>query len=85
MLDVKVDDRGVDFRVCDRGPGIPPNQVRRLFQPFEKAPENPSRASEGIGLGLALSRKLAGKMGGDLLALDTVERGACFILRLPAA
>lgn len=83
MLDVKADKKGVDFRVCDSGPGVPQNQLRRLFQPFEKAPENPSRASEGIGLGLALSRKLAGKMGGDLFALDTGGKGACFILRLP--
>ncbi|MEW5956431.1 MAG: ATP-binding protein [Chloroflexota bacterium] len=53
------------FEVADTGPGIPPDQVKRLFRPFEQAGEV-SRQVEGTGLGLTISRQLVQLMGSDL-------------------
>jgi signal transduction histidine kinase len=64
--------------VEDTGPGIPAAIADQLFQPFVTAGKK-----NGIGLGLALSRKTVLSHGGDLWA-DTAERGARFTLKLPA-
>lgn len=84
-LQVTNEDGCVAFKVCDLGPGIPAGHRRKLFLPFRKAPAAPPNASEGIGLGLALCRKLAHKMRGNLIMEDLDGPGACFILRLPTA
>ena len=60
--------RGVDvaiLRVCDNGPGVPEDDRERVFQAYETAHAIPGRTGS-IGLGLAISRKLARLMGGDL-------------------
>jgi signal transduction histidine kinase len=70
-------------RVRDHGPGIAPDRVRRLFQPFNKSANEAAVSAPGIGLGLALSRRLARSLGGDLLHETPPDGGACFVLRLP--
>jgi signal transduction histidine kinase len=72
----------VVVEVSDGGPGIPPEDRRRLFQPFSRSARDAAGRAPGVGLGLALSRRLARAMGGDL---ELVERnaGACFRLTLP--
>jgi signal transduction histidine kinase len=73
------------LRVCDHGPGISKADRARLFQPFSKSAHQAAHTAPGVGLGLALSRRLARQMGGDLLNADhTVDGGACFQLTLPA-
>lgn len=54
------------FVVSDDGPGIANTELGRLFRPFEQADSTPTRKFGGTGLGLALSRKLARALGGDL-------------------
>ena len=72
-------------RVRDHGPGLSAAERRRLFQPFSKSDRDAANSAPGIGLGLALSRRLARAQGGDL-ALDTTgEGGAVFVLSLPLA
>ncbi|HXP86444.1 MAG TPA: HAMP domain-containing sensor histidine kinase [Bryobacteraceae bacterium] len=71
----------IDVSVEDDGPGIPAAIARQLFQPFVTAGK-----PNGLGLGLALSRKTVLSHGGDLWAEDPAEPsgpGACFRLRLP--
>jgi signal transduction histidine kinase len=70
------------FRVRDRGPGIPREDERRLFRPFSKSAQRAAESAPGVGLGLALCRRLAGQIGGRL---DFVRMpgGACFELTLP--
>jgi len=70
-------------KVRDRGPGIPKKSARRLFQPFSRPAEDAAGSAPGVGLGLALSKKLARAMGGDLNLDPDVKNGSCFVLTLP--
>jgi signal transduction histidine kinase len=58
-------------------------RLRRLFQPFSKSAHEAAHTAPGIGLGLALCRRLSRSMGGDLRLIGRGEHGACFELRLP--
>lgn len=68
------------FEVSDRGPGIDPWEGRRVFSPFYRGRAGAARGS-GVGLGLALCKRWAKEMGGDL----RLEKGpgARFVLGLP--
>lgn len=68
------------IEVADSGIGIRPEQVSALFEPFSQADYSTSRKFGGTGLGLALSRKLARSMGGDLtLARSAPGEGSLFV------
>ena len=69
--------------VRDHGPGITPREVARLFEPFRKSARDAAEGVAGVGLGLALSRRLARQMGGDLVSDPPADGGARFVLRLP--
>jgi signal transduction histidine kinase len=84
-LECAVADAQVRFRVRDTGPGIPADKLERVFEPFVQLDQRLTRTSEGIGLGLAISRDLARGMGGDLSAETTPGAGATFTLTLPSA
>ncbi len=73
-----------EVRVCDRGPGVPPAQRERIFEPFYRLP-GASERSGGVGLGLALVRSIAGRHNGSVHCEDHPGGGACFVLRLPVA
>jgi signal transduction histidine kinase len=75
----------VDVRVRDFGPGATPTERKRLFRLFAKSARAAAGSKPGVGLGLALSRELARKQGGDLSIDDSVTDGACFVLALPQA
>jgi hypothetical protein len=65
------------FQVEDTGIGIKPEQLEKIFQPFEQASENP-RQAEGTGLGLAISRQLIEMMGGKIQVESTLGVGSKF-------
>jgi two-component system phosphate regulon sensor histidine kinase PhoR len=69
--------------VADRGPGIAPRDHRRVFEPFERARDRLSEATEGSGIGLSLVRYIAKVHGGDVSLESAPGRGATFTLRLP--
>jgi len=71
--------------VQDHGPGIAGADRGRLFQPFSKSVHEAASTAPGVGLGLALSRRLARSLHGDLSYCDVEKGGACFRLSLPAA
>jgi signal transduction histidine kinase len=73
----------VEFRVSDHGAGIEPAQVRKLFRPFSKSATQAAQSAPGVGLGLALARRLARQLGGDLRFEPTPGGGATFVLSLP--
>ena len=64
----------LEIFVQDSGVGIPKTQVNRLFQPFAQVDSSTTRRFGGTGLGLALSRRLAQALGGDVL-LEKTEPG----------
>lgn len=77
-------DRHLEIHVRDHGPGIPVVERRRIFRAFHKSAFEAAESQPGVGLGLALSRRLAKSLGGGLECVDSPQ-GACFVLRLPLA
>jgi signal transduction histidine kinase len=68
--------------VRDEGPGVPVDDRARIFERFARGDRS---SAPGFGLGLAIGRELARRMGGELsLAAGGEGRGACFVLSLPA-
>jgi two-component system sensor kinase FixL len=70
-------DDGVEITICDSGPGLSPDIIPRLFEPF--CTSKPT----GAGLGLAISRTIVERHLGTLDYRANLPRGACFTLRLP--
>ena len=71
--------------VRDSGGGIPKEQLEGIFEPFVPVKRTLTSVSEGVGLGLAISRDLARSMGGDLHVRSKVGKGSVFIFELPMA
>ncbi len=74
----------VIVRVVDRGPGIPPAQLERVFEPFYRA-GTPSGGHRGSGLGLAIARGFAEANGGSLHVESLPGQGATFVFEFPFA
>ncbi len=75
----------VAISVRDTGPGIAPEDHKRIFEKFERLDANPFPPREGAGLGLAIARELAQLMKGALEVRSVPGEGARFTLTLPAA
>ena len=84
-IDTRLCETRVDFSVKDHGPGISDKASRQLFRPFSKSVDDAAHSAPGVGLGLALSERLARKIGGTLRLEKSGDGGACFVLRLPVA
>jgi signal transduction histidine kinase len=70
------------IRVCDRGPGVPPELQERIFEPFYRLPGATERDG-GVGLGLALVKSIAQRHGGRAYCENNAGGGACFVIELP--
>jgi signal transduction histidine kinase len=73
----------VELAVADTGIGLTAEQQAKLFQEFTQADSLTARRYGGTGLGLALSRKLARMMGGDVTVTSEPGKGSMFTVRLP--
>ncbi|MBK4729702.1 GAF domain-containing protein [Oxynema sp. CENA135] len=77
--DGSVNDGGIllTFEIADTGPGISPEELERLFEPFVQT-QTGKKSQEGTGLGLPISKKFVELMGGQLSVASTLNRGTTF-------
>lgn len=75
----RTDDEFLAISISDTGPGIVPEAIERIFDPFYTT----KRAGHGTGLGLSISRSIMQDLGGDLIVESVHGSGATFILLLP--
>ena len=80
----RLDAQTLELRVLDTGLGLDEAQRAELFQPFNRLGREQSD-TEGTGIGLVISRRLAELMAGTLTAESAAGVGATFVLRLPLA
>ena len=78
-----LNENSVVIEVADTGIGIDASQLDRIFDPFVQVQSGNTRTSEGVGLGLAISRDMARQMAGDITVRSESGRGSTFSLVLP--
>jgi signal transduction histidine kinase len=71
------------IEITDDGPGIPPADAERVFEPFYRREPSRSRKTGGIGLGLAVVRSIARGHGGDVALLNRRGGGLTARVQLP--
>lgn len=71
-------------RVIDRGPGVPPEALDKLFRPFYRLDDARGRETGGVGLGLAITERAVRLHAGSVRALNRPEGGLMVEIRLPA-
>jgi signal transduction histidine kinase len=74
----------VEIAVEDRGPGLAPDEIRRVFEPFFRGRRASESQAPGSGIGLALVHRIVEAHGGSVEARP-LPRGVAFVVRLPAA
>jgi PAS domain S-box-containing protein len=72
------------FRISDTGPGIAPEHLEKIFEPFWQVEGGATRTAHGTGLGLSVTRRLARLLGGEVTAESKRGEGSRFVVRLPA-
>lgn len=77
--------RSIEISISDRGIGIPPRELRRIFKPFHQANNKLSRSHEGTGLGLSIVKQIITAHHGQIWAESDGHSGATFTIRLPSA
>ncbi len=80
-MDIRQEPEAVMIRVTDEGPGIPPDDQRRIFDRFVQL--DPARRGQGTGLGLPIARWIAEAHAGTLVLEQTGPRGSTFCVSLP--
>jgi len=73
----------VSVSVADTGPGIPPEDLPRIFERFYQVDKSRARKSDGSGLGLAIAREIVAAHGGRIVAESIVGVGSKFTVHLP--
>jgi signal transduction histidine kinase len=85
-VDVAIDrmaEGGVRITIRDEGPGVPPEALAHLFDPFYRVDEARARNTGGIGIGLAICTRAIGLHGGRVLAENTTPSGLAVTMELP--
>jgi two-component system sensor histidine kinase KdpD len=80
-ISARVESHELMLQVADRGPGLPPDQLQRIFDPFHRAS---NAAPGGTGLGLAIVRGFVEAQGGRVNAFNRQGGGALFTIIMPA-
>jgi hypothetical protein len=72
------------IEVEDDGPGIPPGDLERVFEPFHRGEPSRNRETGGVGLGLPIARNIMRAHGGDVVLTNRPTGGAKATVTLPA-
>ena len=81
-LTVRYRNQVAEFEIADTGVGIPPEDIDRVFEPFERGRTPDVRSIPGTGLGLTITKLLTQIMGGEIIPRSTVGQGTTFTVRL---
>jgi signal transduction histidine kinase/Na+/proline symporter/CheY-like chemotaxis protein len=81
LLGVRHQQNNCIIEVWDNGPGIPKDKQTTIFKEFERL--NPHQAASGLGLGLAISERIAKLLGLTISVKSTLDKGTCFSISLP--
>jgi CheY-like chemotaxis protein/anti-sigma regulatory factor (Ser/Thr protein kinase) len=81
-LTVRYRSQVAEFEVADTGIGIAPEDLERVFEPFERGRSSNVRAVPGTGLGLTITKLLTQIMGGEIQARSVVNEGTVFTVRV---
>jgi signal transduction histidine kinase len=82
-IDITTTEDMVVLRVRDNGPGIPPDDLASLFEPFFRVNRSRSKTPAGYGLGLSICKRIVEAHGGTIAAANNPGRGAIFTISLP--
>ena len=83
LLELRLHQGCAELRVCDRGPGVPPDMRERIFEAFFRLPGHAEQAG-GVGLGLSLVKQIAKAHSGQVRCEPRSGGGSIFVLSLPA-
>ena len=84
-LDIRADDKEIVVSVRDWGPGLPPDDLQRVFHKFYRSDGGDAQAAYGYGLGLYVCQRLVAAMGGRVWAENASDGGAVLSFSLPVA
>ncbi|MDD4881299.1 MAG: ATP-binding protein, partial [Gallionellaceae bacterium] len=82
-LAIRHENETLVFTISDTGVGMTPEQIKRLYRPFEQADGSTTRRFGGTGLGLAITYRLLQQMGGEIQVESAPGKGSCFEIHLP--
>lgn len=75
--------KNLRLQVIDTGIGIKPEDIEKLFHPFQQLPSGTTGSHEGTGLGLSICRKLSTLLGGDITVTSEYGKGSSFEVKIP--
>lgn len=78
QVKIHEDDLNLKFEVTDTGPGIAETSLEKIFEPFQQLEDAMQSRTEGFGLGLAISKRLANLLGGEVGVQSQLGRGSSF-------
>ncbi len=82
-LRVRASSGNLEFSVSDQGPGIPPEEIPKLFGAFQRTSIKPTAGEDSSGLGLCICKKIVELHGGTIGVESEVGRGSRFFFHLP--
>jgi len=83
LIEVECQKDTLAFHVNDTGPGLKPEDQKRIFEEFERADNSTTRRHGGAGLGLSISSRIVSALGGAVSVASTPGEGSCFTVTIP--
>ena len=82
-LSMEADEKEVEIRIEDRGPGIPDTHRNKIFDKFHRVDDSLTATKQGSGLGLSIAKRMMEDIGGGLFYMPRQGGGSCFTVKIP--